>query len=564
MTQSPPVEFIEAAIPKEKMVELLTDVADMLEKGIDEQLQGVTDHSSRARQRFSWPQVKLDHTLLEALHCRITDAIHAKYDVSNEQAVRALHHHRKHNFRDIQKAYLRFLGSGDGLTWASHGFSYCVSGELQNFAFVYGPLQEYSYGLHEGKQEMKEQLESVPSEPPSWHQLMMMMEIERRVANQVLQKHAVEPDFILAKAKEYMAHPLADPNFVEWIKDCILDNIAPFQTHLSSLADADAEHDAGAAVTDLITATSIYEQLHIPLPTVLLTFTLQCILIIWYLSSLMEIDAAEINPLYFYAGVAISFIARWQLGQGEDLASETWPMLRKVAANGRKIQRSDQMNEANVLAKAARLDPKSKEVQSLLRQSTQFELSRWEWFVRMFCSNIANFGIAEIIAVTLPLFVSVSETPIDFVKDCLAATFIVQLDNLVNSVEFSVLPDHQSKVSSEANSIASIFDSFPTSKATLLKILNETAEAAKAAVKTIRVDVHKVQQQRNLSEEHAAQIFQQHFEHSLNQLMGAIRRQHLVAENAMDSAFKLHMADPAVKQAIQDLRSLSAAPVSKA
>ena len=36
------------------------------------------------------------------------------------------------------------------------------------------------------------------------------------------------------------------------------------------------------------------------------------------------------------------------------------------------------------------------------------------------------------------------------------------------------------------------------------------------------------------------QIFQQNFEHSLDQLIGAIRKQFNVSEKAMDSSFKLH------------------------
>uniref|UniRef100_A0A7S2H8P5 Uncharacterized protein n=1 Tax=Haptolina brevifila TaxID=156173 RepID=A0A7S2H8P5_9EUKA len=103
----------------------------------------------------------------------------------------------------------------------------------------------------------------------------------------------------------------------------------------------------------------------------------------------------------------------------------------------------------------------------------------------------------------------------------------------------------------------------PISKDMLLKILNKSAEASKAVVDKIRVEVRKVQQQRNLSDEHAAQIFQQNFEHSLDQLIGAIRKQYQVTEKAMDSAFKLHQTDPEVQQAIQNMRSLSAASASQ-
>lgn len=56
----------------------------------------------------------------------------------------------------------------------------------------------------------------------------------------------------------------------------------------------------------------------------------------------------------------------------------------------------------------------------------------------------------------------------------------------------------------------------------------------------IRVEVRKIQQQRSLSDDQTHQLFQQNFEHSLDQLIGAIRNQHRVSEKAMDSSFKQH------------------------
>ena len=68
-----------------------------------------------------------------------------------------------------------------------------------------------------------------------------------------------------------------------------------------------------------------------------------------------------------------------------------------------------------------------------------------------------------------------------------------------------------------------------------------------------------MQQQRSLSDEQALQLFQQNFEHSLDQLIAAIRNQYKVTEKAMDASFKLHQGDPEVQQAIQSMRMLSAA-----
>lgn len=75
----------------------------------------------------------------------------------------------------------------------------------------------------------------------------------------------------------------------------------------------------------------------------------------------------------------------------------------------------------------------------------------------------------------------------------------------------------------------------------------------------IRVEVRKIQQAKNLSDEKALQLFQQNFEHSLDQLIGAIRNQYNVTEKAMDASFKQHQSDPDVQQAIQNMRMLSAA-----
>jgi hypothetical protein len=98
----------------------------------------------------------------------------------------------------------------------------------------------------------------------------------------------------------------------------------------------------------------------------------------------------------------------------------------------------------------------------------------------------------------------------------------------------------------------------PITKEMLLQILNRSAEASKAVIERIRVEVQKIQQQRNLSDDQALQIFQQNFEHSLDQLIGAIRNQYKVSEKAMDAYFKQHQNDPEVQQAIQNMRMLSA------
>ena len=103
----------------------------------------------------------------------------------------------------------------------------------------------------------------------------------------------------------------------------------------------------------------------------------------------------------------------------------------------------------------------------------------------------------------------------------------------------------------------------PISKEMLLKILNKSAEASKSVIERIRVEVKKIQQQRNLPDDQALLLFQQNFEHSLDQLIGAIRNQYQVTEKAMDASFKMHQADPEVQQAIQNMRMLSAATPSR-
>ena len=63
----------------------------------------------------------------------------------------------------------------------------------------------------------------------------------------------------------------------------------------------------------------------------------------------------------------------------------------------------------------------------------------------------------------------------------------------------------------------------PISKEMLLKILHKAADNSKLVVDKIRVEVRKAQAARNLSDEQTMQLFQQNFEHSLDQLIGAIR-----------------------------------------
>ena len=65
-----------------------------------------------------------------------------------------------------------------------------------------------------------------------------------------------------------------------------------------------------------------------------------------------------------------------------------------------------------------------------------------------------------------------------------------------------------------------------------------------------------MQQAKNLPDDQALMLFQQNFEHSLDQLIGAIRNQYNVTEKAMDASFKQHQSDPEVQQAIQNMRAL--------
>lgn len=131
----------------------------------------------------------------------------------------------------------------------------------------------------------------------------------------------------------------------------------------------------------------------------------------------------------------------------------------------------------------------------------------------------------------------------------------------------------------------------------LLNILHKSAEHSKAVIQRIRVEVRrrrrrrirpaagasagnastpsrgrprlcpgplalpqvgKIQDARNLSAEQAHALFQQNFEHSLDQLIGAVRNQYGVSERAMDASFKQHQSDPAVQAAIQGMRLASA------
>ncbi len=70
------------------------------------------------------------------------------------------------------------------------------------------------------------------------------------------------------------------------------------------------------------------------------------------------------------------------------------------------------------------------------------------------------------------------------------------------------------------------------------------------------MEVRKIQQAKNLPDEQAMMLFQQNFEHALDQLIGAIRNQYNVTEKAMDASFKLHQVRP-----VQSVCSLLAASV---
>ena len=102
----------------------------------------------------------------------------------------------------------------------------------------------------------------------------------------------------------------------------------------------------------------------------------------------------------------------------------------------------------------------------------------------------------------------------------------------------------------------------PIPKETLLKILHKSAEHSRAVVERIKVEVSRLKAAKNLTDEQAVAIFQQNFEHSLDQLIGAVRQQFGVTEKAMDSSFKIHQQEPDVQAAIQGMRVMSSAPVA--
>jgi len=59
---------------------------------------------------------------------------------------------------------------------------------------------------------------------------------------------------------------------------------------------------------------------------------------------------------------------------------------------------------------------------------------RTEAIIRGIMSMIVNMFIRRIIFCTAPIFLATSESPIDFIKDCLAVFFITKLDELDNPV----------------------------------------------------------------------------------------------------------------------------------
>ena len=105
--------------------------------------------------------------------------------------------------------------------------------------------------------------------------------------------------------------------------------------------------------------------------------------------------------------------------------------------------------------------------------------------------------------------------------------------------------------------IARLAEDQPITKEMLLRILNKSAEHSKSIIERIHVEIRKIKEARKLSDQQAMVLFQQNFEHALDQLIGAIRKQYNVTEKAMDAAFKQHQEDPQVMAAIQSMRVLS-------
>lgn len=133
--------------------------------------------------------------------------------------------------------------------------------------------------------------------------------------------------------------------------------------------------------------------------------------------------------------------------------------------------------------------------------------------------------------------------------------FLVGSGAILVGTAYVLVHEHRRKAKGERKRIANA----PISKELLLEILTESgAHFTQEKVEQLRTIVEAKAKQLKYSEQETTQLYNEHFQQNLDQIINAVRQSKKVSEKAMDSSFREHQEDPDVQRAVQKMRIRSA------
>jgi hypothetical protein len=193
------------------------------------------------------------------------------------------------------------------------------------------------------------------------------------------------------------------------------------------------ELENNAAKKETVDASNVYQNIHFGSSKVVATFFLQVAFAYLYLSSLCKADVTDVNEMFYYGAVVLQIPITLSTMNTIDVTEETWATLRKWAKDGKVLNPPVLTSQDFQQAPAEDGSPPP--------PPPGVKVSLLEMGLRMAMGSVVNQAGPNIIMSTLPLFLSLSDSPMDFVMNSMAITFIVELDNLSDNVEISVKKD---------------------------------------------------------------------------------------------------------------------------
>lgn len=194
-----------------------------------------------------------------------------------------------------------------------------------------------------------------------------------------------------------------------------------------------------------VEAQNVYEHLQLPWARVLVVFSAQLMLCAYLTVGVISSPDLGVSgfPQYFYAGAMMAILFGSQTGISFEThvpkEAETWGKLARMSEwrFAHKAEATTKLRAAFAVTylgqeDRVKYDTERNEVIRKGLRSDEFELGSYELLTRMLLATLANFGVQTYLITVVPFLLASSDSMQSFVKDALALSFVVNLDNLVH------------------------------------------------------------------------------------------------------------------------------------